>query len=101
MSKPVEPCGRSPTLGMSVMTRTLLALGARRRNVIVPLALTSGERAAVTTVASTPAPPRRPPRAPGGSLLIWAWTETATSMAITAADHKRGVLFIGVIVGLA
>ena len=48
-----------PFLGAPI--RTLLAFGAWRRKVIVPLTLTSGERAAVTTLASTPGP--RPPRA--------------------------------------
>src|SRR6185503_4785581 len=84
MSKPAEPLtGTSPSLGKSVKIRTVFALGAWRRKVIVPLALTSGERAAETTLASTPGPRPRPgPLPPGGLLLIWAWAETAKSAAI-------------------
>src|SRR4051812_1777519 len=96
MSKPPEPCGRSPTFGISVMTRTLLALGACRRKVMVrSVVLTSGEGAAGTTLASTPAPPRRPPGVPGGLLLIWAWTETATSAAMDVAVKVPRIRFIG------
>src|SRR3954471_962071 len=99
MSKPAEPLtDTSPSLGKSVNTRTVLALGACNRNVIVPLVLTSGERAAVTTLASTPAPkPRGPPPGPlppGGLLLIWAWAETATIEAMTAIENERGAIFI-------
>ena len=41
-------------------------------------AFTSGERALVTTLASTPGPRPRPvgPLPPGGLLMIWAWTES-------------------------
>src|SRR5437868_12886033 len=108
MSKPAEPfTGTSPSLGKSVNTRTVLAFGACNRNVIVLLVvLTSGERAAVTTLASTPAgPPRRGPPGPlppGGLLLIWAWAETAMIAATTATGNERERFFIGwVLVGFA
>src|SRR5687767_11374119 len=63
---------------------------------MVLLAFTSGERALVTTLASTPAPRPRPvgPLPPGGLLLIWAWTEVATSVASAVAERTRRVRFI-------
>ena len=97
MSKPAEPLtGVSPSLGMSVNTRTFLALGAGSRKVMVLSAFTSGERALVTTLASTPGPRPRPvgPLPPGGLLLIWAWTEVATSVASAVAGRTRRIRFI-------
>src|SRR5690349_24712485 len=59
-------------------------------------AFTSGERALVTTLASTPAPRPRPvgPLPPGGLLLIWAWTEAATSVASAVAGRTRRIWFM-------
>src|SRR3954471_13606264 len=81
---------------MSVYTRTFLALGAGSRKVMVLSAFTSGERTLVTTLASTPGPRPRPvgPLPPGGLLLIWAWTEAATSVASAVAGRTRRILFI-------
>src|SRR4051812_22539692 len=81
---------------MSVYTRTLLALGAGSRKVMVLSALTSGERTLVTTLASTPGPRPRPagPLPPGGLLLIWAWRGAATSAASAVAGRTRRIRFI-------
>src|SRR5690349_24220259 len=81
---------------MSVYTRTFLALGAGSRKVMVLSAFTSGERTLVTTLASTPGPRPRPvgPLPPGGLLLIWAWTDAATSVANAVAGRTRRIRFI-------
>src|SRR5258708_7061560 len=103
MSKPAEPLtGTSPSLGKSVNIRTVLALGACRRKVMVLLVFTSGERAAVTTLASTPGPRPRPgPLPPGGLLLIWAWAETATSAAIPITGRiDFNVCMVRLVLGL-
>src|SRR4029453_10401108 len=97
MSKPAEPLtGVSPSLGMSVYTRTFLALGAGSRKVMVLSAFTSGERTLVTTLASTPGPRPRPagPLPPGGLLLFWAWTEAGTSGARAVAGRTRRPRFM-------
>src|SRR3954471_19564294 len=88
--------GVSPSLGMSVYTRTFVALGAGSRKVMVLSAFTSGERTLVTTLASTPGPRPRPvgPLPPGGLLVIWAWTEAATSVASAVAGRTRRIPFI-------
>ena len=83
-------------LGHVGNTRTFLALGACSRKVMVLSAFTSGERALVTTLASTPGPRPRPvgPLPPGGLLLIWAWTEVATSVASAVAGRTRRIRFM-------
>src|SRR4029450_1273780 len=59
-------------------------------------AFTSGERTLVTTLASTPGPRPRPvgPLPPGGLLLIWAWTDPATSVASAVVRSTRRIRFI-------
>src|SRR4029077_18119930 len=97
MSKTAGPLtGVSPSLGMSVYTRTFLALGAGSRKVMVLSAFTSGERTLVTTLSSTPGPRPRPVGRlpPGGLLLIWAWTEAATSVASAVARSTRRIRFM-------
>src|SRR6185369_4190437 len=100
MSKPAEPwTGTAPSLGKSVTTRTVLALGAWRRKVIVPLALTSGDRAAVTTLASTPGPRPRPPPAGAVTEGVWAGTSVATEKAKIVARERRNGRWLMAVVG--
>src|SRR6476660_8415485 len=59
-------------------------------------AFTSGERALVTTLASTPGPRPRlaGPLSPGGLLTIWAWTDVATSVTSAVAGRTRRIRFM-------